>query len=209
MSWASNGDLLAYNDIGPLGIHQVFVTSPDGFEQVQISQFIEEYTLVENIQWSPDNKLLAFTHNWMDLEGPSDELVVASLDGEIFRYTFEEQFHFIHTIYWEGNNKLIIYGEDRDYQDTVVLFDIMSGEQEILFSWETLGIEFSFNSVVRMSSTGSLAFYGAAIGEFGRMHTYDLSTGEIISYDSTDFIFQRIIYGPPEGYQGEEYCLSQ
>lgn len=101
VAWSPDGRHLAYSDYDAAGVHQIYISRPDGQERVQLTHFTDSEAELGVLQWSPDGRRIAADY--------SGSLLLVSLEGEESSVMSIETIGVVSNFWWHSDNSIAAF----------------------------------------------------------------------------------------------------
>jgi dipeptidyl aminopeptidase/acylaminoacyl peptidase len=96
VDWSPDGRHLAYSDYDAAGVHQIYISRPDGQGRIQLTHFTDSEAELGRLRWSPDGRRIAVDY--------SGSLLLISLESERSSVMPIEAVGVVSTFWWHSDS---------------------------------------------------------------------------------------------------------
>lgn len=104
VAWSPDGLHLAYSDYDATGVHQIYISRPDGQGRIQLTHFADSEAELGVLQWSPDGRRIAADY--------SGSLLLVSLESEGSSVMPIEAVGVVSTFWWHSDSVIAAFARD-------------------------------------------------------------------------------------------------
>lgn len=200
VAWSPDGLHLAYSDYDAAGVHQTYVSRPDGQERVQLTHFADSEAELGRLRWSPDGRRIAAEY--------SGSLLIVSLESEASSVMPIKAVGVVSTFWWHSDSIIAALARDESVlegpEDMAIYWvDATNGSiLDLLTESETPGRHISMPKP--LGTPQRIGFFSQTT--VGGFYVYDISTRTCERQPDFERWFVWHWSAAPEAFVGETMC---